>query len=56
MNYEDTVAMSEEQFRRLTGVKRTVFEKMLFLLRAALQIKKQRGGRPNKLSVKTRCL
>ena len=51
MKYEETKNLTEEQFRRLTGVKRPVFDKMLSVLRPAHTLKKARGGRPNKLSV-----
>lgn len=43
--------MSDEQFRRVTGLKRTTFEKMVELLQEAHTKKKARGGRPNKLTV-----
>jgi hypothetical protein len=51
MRYKGTERLTEEQFRRLTGVKRAVFEKMLVVLRKAHALKKAGGGRPNKLSV-----
>jgi len=51
MRYEETKNLSDEQFRRLTGVKRPVFAKMLTVLHTAHTLKKARGGRPNKLSV-----
>ena len=51
MRYKEAVNLSEEQFRRLTGVKNAVFEKMLSVPRKAHEQKKARGGRPNKLSV-----
>ena len=51
MRYEGTESLTDEQFRRLTGVKRSVFKKMLTVLQAAHAIKKAQGGRPNKLSV-----
>ena len=40
-----------EQFRRLTGVKRVTFDKMLELLSIEQTQKKAQGGRPNKLSL-----
>ena len=51
MKYRETISLTEEQFRRLTGVKRPVFDKMLSVLRPAHALKKARGGRPNKLSL-----
>jgi len=49
--YEQLVSLTDNQFRRLTGVKRKTFEKMLEILVNAHAQKKQRGGRPNKLNV-----
>ena len=43
-------------FRRLTGVKRTTFERMLEILWAAEIKKKRRGGRPHKLILEDRLL
>lgn len=43
--------VSDEQFRRVTGLKRTTFEKMVELLEEAHAKKKKRGGRRNKLAV-----
>jgi len=39
------------KFRRLTGVKRSTFEKMLEVLREADKQKKRHGGRKNKLDI-----
>lgn len=44
----------EEKFRRLTGVKRGTFKKMVDILTAADAKKKARGGRKNKLSIEER--
>jgi hypothetical protein len=51
LKYAGTENLTAEQFQRLTGVKRPIFEKMIAVLRAAHALKKARGGRPNKLSV-----
>ncbi len=48
--------LSDENFRRLTGVKRTTFSKMLEILNAAEKIQKSRGGRPNDLCMEDRLL
>jgi hypothetical protein len=42
---------SEEKFRRITGVKRQAFNRMVEILTEAHKKKKARGGRPNKLSI-----
>ena len=47
-----TSHLNEEDFRRLTGVKRETFAAMLKILREAHKRKKVNGGRPNKLSVR----
>jgi hypothetical protein len=48
--------LKPEEFRRLTGVKKETFAKMLELLAEANKIKKQRGGKPNKLSLENQLL
>jgi len=54
--YEKIRSLSEDQFRRLTGVKRKTFEKMVELLTAADKIKKSNGGRPSKLCIEDKLL
>jgi hypothetical protein len=51
MKFEMIKGLSEEQFRRLTGVKRSSFDKMASIIREKHEEKKARGGRKNKLSV-----
>ena len=40
MKYDQIEEFSDEQFRRLTGVKRSTFKKMIQILREAEQKKK----------------
>ncbi|WP_148204996.1 IS5-like element ISCaa3 family transposase [Candidatus Amoebophilus asiaticus] len=42
--------LKPEEFRRLTGVKAETFAKMLAIIQKAIQTKKAKVGRPNKLS------
>lgn len=56
MKYEQIKGLEEEKFRRLTGVKRPTFDKMIDILREADKKKKVRGGRKNKLSLEDRLL
>jgi len=49
--YETMSKLTGDKFRRLTGVKHKTFEKMSEILREVHAQKKQRGGRPNKLTV-----
>ena len=49
-------SLSEEQFRRLTGVKRSTFDKMIEILEEADKKKKTKGGRRNKLSMENQLL
>ena len=51
MKYEIIKSYSDEQFRRITGVKRTTFEKMLDILRPKLREKLSKGGRKPTLSL-----
>lgn len=56
MKYEVIQELDEEKFRRLTGVKRSTFEKMIELLSEADKKKKAKGGRKSKLSIEDRLL
>lgn len=47
MKLENLKLLSDEQFRRITGVKRPTFEKMVEIAQASKKI----GGRPSKLLV-----
>ena len=51
MKWESIKNLSPEEFRRLTGVKKNTFEKMVGLLAEAHAQKKLRGGRKTKLIV-----
>jgi hypothetical protein len=56
MYYEKLINFKDEDFRRLTGVKRFTFEKMVKILKDAENKKKITGGKPNKLSMEDRLL
>lgn len=56
MKYDKIKSFTDEQFRRLTGIKRATFNKMIELLVAADVTKKSKGGRPNKLKIEDRLL
>lgn len=49
-------SLSDEQFRRLTGVKRSTFDKMIEILEEADKKKKTKGGRRKKLSMENQLL
>jgi len=49
MKYETLTGYSDEKFRRITGVKRLTFEKMLEILRRGFALKHAKGGRKPKL-------
>jgi len=51
MRYSSALDYPDEKFRRLTGVRKQTFEKMLAILTEAHARKKAQGGRPNKLQV-----
>ena len=51
MKFDKVKDLEAEKFRRLTGVKRTTFDKMVMILREADKVKKQKGGRNSKLSI-----
>jgi hypothetical protein len=60
MKFENLKKKSEPIFRRITGVKRATFEKMLEIVRKFYEEKKKtapyRGGRKPKLSIENRIL
>ncbi len=56
MKHNQAKDLSAEQFRRLTGVKRSTFEKMLEILTEADERKKAKGGRKSKLSIENQLL
>ena len=49
--YEIIKDYTNEEYRRITGVKRKTFEKMVEILSAAYKAKHQRRGRKSKLSI-----
>ena len=51
MKYSEILHLDDEKFRRLTGVKKKTFEKMLEILLNAHKNKKTKGGRPNGVDV-----
>lgn len=56
MKHEQSKNLNDEQFRRLTGVKRTTFEKMVSILKEADKKKKAKGGRNKKLLMEDQLL
>lgn len=56
MKFDKIAGWDDERFRRLTGVKRSTFEKMVLILQEADKAKKIRGGRKNKLSIENMLL
>ena len=56
MKYPQIQELEEDKFRRLTGVKRSTFEKMISILTDADIKKKAKGGRKNKLCIEDQLL
>lgn len=56
MKYKNLKKLSDEQFRRITGIKRKTFDLMILHLKEAEKKKKSKGGRSNKLSMENRLL
>jgi hypothetical protein len=54
MKFEQVKEESADNFRRLTGVKRTTFDVMVSILREAEAVLKAQGGKPNKLVIEDR--
>lgn len=51
MRFEKVKELKEGSFRRLTGVKRKTFNKMVEILMLARVERKLKGGKPNRLSI-----
>ena len=51
MKYEKIQNLKAEKFRRLTGIKRTTFDKMVGILGEAYNLKHAKGGRPRNLQI-----
>jgi Helix-turn-helix of DDE superfamily endonuclease len=56
MKYEKIKDYKEEEFRRITGVKRKTFGNMVEILKEEEKKKKAIGGKPNKLEMENRLL
>ena len=56
MRYDALKDFNDEEFRRLTGVMRTTFEKMVNILKEEEVKKKAAGGKPNNLEMEDRVL
>lgn len=56
MKFARVKDLKVEQFRRLTGVKRKIFDKMVSILKDKDREKKAKGGRKNKLSIENMLL
>jgi hypothetical protein len=56
MKYEGIKGLTDGEFRRLTGIKKELFEKIIVILKEKEGLKKARGGKPNKLSMEERLL
>jgi hypothetical protein len=48
--------LKQEEFKRLTGIRRNTFDKMIDILKEAEKIKKRLGGKPNKFVMEDRLL
>ena len=56
MQYKNLPRLDNESFRRLTGIKRTTFKRMISILKKAESEQKSLGGKPNHLSMENRLL
>ena len=56
MKFETVKWLDEEKFRRLTGVKRTTFDKMIGILEESFNNRKTTKGRKKKLSIENMLL
>lgn len=56
MKFETVKNLDDEKFRRLTGVKRTTFNKMVGILEQSIKDRKVNSGRKKKLSLENSLL
>lgn len=56
MRFEELSELKEEHFKRLTGIKRLTFNKMIEILEKADKEKMKNGGSPHKLKLEDRLL
>jgi hypothetical protein len=56
MKFEKIKDKSDALFRRLCGVKKTTFKKMIEILTESYKIKHKKGGRPRKLPIEEQLL
>ncbi len=56
VKFEAVKELNDGKFRRLAGVKRTTFKKMVLILEQSNKNKKINGGRKNKLSIENMLL
>ena len=56
MRYDKLQKYDDEEFRRLTGIKRQTFIKIVQILQVSEINKKSRGGKPNTLAMEDRLL
>ncbi len=56
MKFDQIKELEDEKFRRLTGVKKGTFSKMVDILSQADGLKKSKGGRKNKLNLEEQLL
>jgi len=54
--YDHIKTLGDEEFRRLTGVKRSTFKQMILLLSGAEKAQKIKSGKPHKLCMEDRLL
>ncbi len=56
MKFETVKGLDEEKFRRLSGVKRTTFDKMVAILEQSIKERETNKGRKKKLSIENTLL
>jgi hypothetical protein len=56
MKYSQIKELRDGEFRRLTGIKKPTFSRMVDILRETDKLKKSKGGRKNKLMIEDQLL
>ena len=56
MKYEKTQTLTDKEFRRLTGVQRKMFDKLVEILKKAEEARRRKGTHKSKLSIEDKLL
>ncbi len=56
MSYSKNIKLSQDEFKRLTGVKKQTFELMIKILSVQYAVDHEQGGKPSRLTIEDKLL